>query len=182
MLGHVCRNGGSSGTMALSHIDINTESTIKFLSMGYLEEKYHRFEENRSSYHLNRIPTLPRTSSLREYIFLNKRLSTAARTPELLSKMSSKIVEDMKTGLKGVRGAGDALRGGLMEATDQAFDNNQNHSQTQASELKNRATTEKGKMDMQAVDDRLAQREREREAERLTQPGKGAGHHPCPLQ
>jgi hypothetical protein len=99
--------------------------------------------------------------------------------------MSNKIIDDVKTGLKGIRGAGDALRGGVMEATDQAFDNNQNHPETQASELKNRTITEKGKSDMQAVDDRLADREREREAQKLNQnPGLGghsAGHHPRPL-
>ncbi|KAI3317384.1 hypothetical protein HD806DRAFT_372318 [Xylariaceae sp. AK1471] len=99
--------------------------------------------------------------------------------------MSNKIVDDVKTGLKGIRGAGDALRGGVMEATDQAFDNNQNHPQTQASELKNRSLAEKGKSDMQAVDDRLADREREHEAKKLREnPGLGgqsAGHHPRPL-
>ncbi|KAI0487731.1 hypothetical protein F4859DRAFT_510299 [Xylaria cf. heliscus] len=78
--------------------------------------------------------------------------------------MTSKIVDDVKTGLKGVRGAGDALRGTLMQATDQAFDNKRNHAETQASQLKHQAVTDKGKSDMQAVDDRLATREQEREA------------------
>ncbi|KAI0203331.1 hypothetical protein F4808DRAFT_458094 [Astrocystis sublimbata] len=76
----------------------------------------------------------------------------------------SKIIDDVKTGVKGIRGAGDAIRGNLMQATDQAFDNNQNHPQTQASELKNEALAHKGKGDMQAVDDRLASREHERAA------------------
>ncbi|KAI1750498.1 hypothetical protein F4782DRAFT_509259 [Xylaria castorea] len=108
--------------------------------------------------------------------------------------MSSKIVEDVKTGMKGIRGAGDALRGNLMQATDQAFDNSQNHPQTQASELKNQTLAQKGKTDMQAVDDRLATREQEHEARKLNnQAGlgvanngagaaKGVGHHPMPMQ
>jgi hypothetical protein len=107
--------------------------------------------------------------------------------------MSNKIVEDIKTGLKGIRGAGDVLRGSAMEATDQAFDNNQNHPVTQASELKNQAIAQKGKNDWEAVDERLAVREREHEAEkqlhteraleaeRMAQPERGAGHHPRPL-
>ncbi|KAI0405498.1 hypothetical protein F4802DRAFT_562044 [Xylaria palmicola] len=109
------------------------------------------------------------------------------------SNMSSKIVEDVKTGVKGIRGAGDALRGNLMGAADQAFDSNQNHPETQASELKNQTIADKGKKDMQAVDERLAGREQEREARKLNQPGfglaengagaaKGTGHHPLPLQ
>ncbi|KAI8949789.1 hypothetical protein F4801DRAFT_580049 [Xylaria longipes] len=108
--------------------------------------------------------------------------------------MSSKIVDDVKTGIKGIRGAGDALRGNLMGATDQAFDNNQNHPETQASELKHQTIAQKGKADMQAVDDRLASREQEREARKVNNqaaPGlahngagaqRGVGHHPLPLQ
>ncbi|KAI0450012.1 hypothetical protein F5B21DRAFT_492501 [Xylaria acuta] len=113
--------------------------------------------------------------------------------------MSSKIVDDVRTGIKGIRGAGDALRGNLMQATDQAFDNNRNHPETQASELKHETIAQKGKSDMQAVDDRLASREREREARKvnsnnnnnqaglgLATNGAGAatgtGHHPMPLK
>ncbi|KAI0909237.1 hypothetical protein F4824DRAFT_98344 [Ustulina deusta] len=105
--------------------------------------------------------------------------------------MSSKIVDDVKTGIKGVRGAGEALRGNLLDAADQAFDTNQNHPDTQASKLKNQTIAEKGKRDMQAVDDRLADHEQKREARKLNQPGlagngagaaKGTGHHPMPLQ
>ncbi|TRX90924.1 hypothetical protein FHL15_008129 [Xylaria flabelliformis] len=104
--------------------------------------------------------------------------------------MSSKIIEDVKTGMKGIRGAGDSLRGNMMQAADQAFDNNQNHPQTQASELKNQALAQKGKQDMQAVDDRLAAREQEHEARKLNNQGlasngagaaKGTGHHPMPM-
>ncbi|KAI1372510.1 hypothetical protein F4677DRAFT_432447 [Hypoxylon crocopeplum] len=74
----------------------------------------------------------------------------------------SKLVDDVKTGIKGIRGAGDALRGGVLEGTDQAFDNNSNHPETQAAQAKNRAVTEKGKQDVRNVDDMFARREWER--------------------
>ncbi|KAI0010814.1 hypothetical protein F4779DRAFT_616255 [Xylariaceae sp. FL0662B] len=77
----------------------------------------------------------------------------------------SKILDDVKTGLKGIRGAGDAIRGSVMEATDEAFDNNRNHPQTQATQAKNRALTEKGKQDVQGVDNMLAQHEWDRKAQ-----------------
>ncbi|KAI0391880.1 hypothetical protein F5Y17DRAFT_460378 [Xylariaceae sp. FL0594] len=100
--------------------------------------------------------------------------------------MSNKIIDDVKTGLKGIRGAGDALRGEVLAATDQAFENRNNDTQTRSSELKNEAIRDKGKADMQAVDDRLAAREREREEEKVRReagvPEMHAGHHPRPLQ
>ncbi|KAI2627138.1 hypothetical protein GGS21DRAFT_528739 [Xylaria nigripes] len=67
----------------------------------------------------------------------------------------SKIVDDVKTGLKGVRGAGDALRGDIMAAADQAFGRVHNQAQTQASVLKNQAIADKGKRDMLALQTRL---------------------------
>ncbi|KAI1177890.1 hypothetical protein F4777DRAFT_576702 [Nemania sp. FL0916] len=115
--------------------------------------------------------------------------------------MSSKIIDDVKTGVKGIRGAGDALRGNLMQATDQAFDNSSNqnhHTHTQAaSEVKNESIAEKGKRDIQAADDMIARREQEREARKMDQAAavaaagqthngagaqRGAGHHPLPMQ
>ncbi|KAI1148754.1 hypothetical protein F4825DRAFT_81363 [Nemania diffusa] len=107
--------------------------------------------------------------------------------------MSNKIVDDVKTGLKGIRGAGDALRGNLMQTADHTLDNNKNHPTTQASELKNQSIAEKGKKDIQALDDRLARHEQERDARKVEQAGaglagngagarKGTGHHPLPLQ
>ncbi|CAJ2503366.1 Uu.00g107600.m01.CDS01 [Anthostomella pinea] len=85
----------------------------------------------------------------------------------------SKIIDDVKTGLKGVRGAGDAVRGGLMDATDQAFDNNSNHPQTQASQQKNQAIAEKGRQDVRGVDDMMARREWEREDAKAAHHGAG---------
>ncbi|TGJ78897.1 hypothetical protein E0Z10_g9868 [Xylaria hypoxylon] len=109
----------------------------------------------------------------------------------------SKVVDDVKTGIKGVRGAGDVLRGNLMETTDHAFDSNKNHPDTAASKLKNQTIAEKGKRDVQAVDDRLAEHDQKRETRKLNQQGlgvaggaagngagaaRGTGHHPLPLQ
>ncbi|KAK8073964.1 hypothetical protein PG994_004863 [Apiospora phragmitis] len=71
----------------------------------------------------------------------------------------SKIVDDVKSGLKGIRGAGDAIRGSAMEATDQAFDNNSNHPQTQLSQAKNRGIAEKGKQDIAGTDHMVARHE-----------------------
>ncbi|KAI1160816.1 hypothetical protein F5B18DRAFT_630946 [Nemania serpens] len=126
--------------------------------------------------------------------------------------MSSKTVEDVKAGVKGIRGAGDALRGNLMQAADQAFDGGNKPGRqdptTQASELKNQAIADKGKRDINVADDMLARREREREAKKLERQQvaganagvgtgvgastglagngagapKGTGHHPLPLQ
>ncbi|KAI0101069.1 hypothetical protein F4814DRAFT_104280 [Daldinia grandis] len=74
----------------------------------------------------------------------------------------SKLIDDVKTSLKGIRGAGDAIRGEAMEVTDQAFDNNQNHPETQTAQAKNRMIAEKGKQDVKNVDNMFAQREWER--------------------
>ncbi|KAK8877662.1 hypothetical protein PGQ11_002608 [Apiospora arundinis] len=71
----------------------------------------------------------------------------------------SKIVNDIKSGIKGVQGAGDAIRGSAMEVTDQAFDNRGNHAETQLSANKNRGITEKGKQDIAGVDHMVARHE-----------------------
>ncbi|KAK7946417.1 uncharacterized protein PG986_010738 [Apiospora aurea] len=71
----------------------------------------------------------------------------------------SKIIDDVKSGLKGIRGAGDAIRGSAMEATDQAFDNDSNHPQTQLAQAKNRSITEKGKQDIAGTDHMVARHE-----------------------
>ncbi|KAK8005662.1 hypothetical protein PG990_011699 [Apiospora arundinis] len=71
----------------------------------------------------------------------------------------SKLVHDIKSGIKGVQGAGDAIRGSAMEVTDQAFDNRGNHAETQLSANKNRGITEKGKQDIAGVDHMVARHE-----------------------
>lgn len=78
----------------------------------------------------------------------------------------SKIVGDVKSGIKAVRGAGDTIRGSAMEVTDQALDSNSNHPETVASRAKNRSITEKGKQDMKIADEEVGLREREKEANR----------------
>lgn len=70
----------------------------------------------------------------------------------------SKIVEDVRSGLKGIKGAGDAIRGTTMEATDQLFDQGSNHPQTAASQEKNRTLAEKGMQEARLADRNIGQR------------------------
>ncbi|KAF5656987.1 hypothetical protein FCIRC_13421 [Fusarium circinatum] len=71
----------------------------------------------------------------------------------------SKIIDDVKTGLKGIRGAGDAIRGEALDATDQVFDTDPKHPETLKDSADNRAIADKGKQDMRGVDDMIARRE-----------------------
>lgn len=64
----------------------------------------------------------------------------------------SNIAQDIKAGLKGIRGAGEAVRGSTLEATDELFDNDQKHTETQASKLQNQTIKEKGKQDLKGAD------------------------------
>ncbi|KAI1658572.1 hypothetical protein F4813DRAFT_388341 [Daldinia decipiens] len=90
----------------------------------------------------------------------------------------SRLIDDVKTGLKGIRGAGDAIRGEAMEITDQAFDNNQNHPETQAAQTKNRAIAEKWKQNVKDVDNMFAQREWEHKGvPRTDGAAHGTTHH-----
>ncbi|KAF3055115.1 hypothetical protein GL218_07729 [Daldinia childiae] len=90
----------------------------------------------------------------------------------------SKLINDVKTGIKGIRGAGDAIRGEAMEVTDQVFDNNPNHPETQTAQTKNRTIAEKGKQDVKNVDNMFAQREWERKGVPRTDGAvHGASHH-----
>ncbi|KAI1077734.1 hypothetical protein F5B20DRAFT_550160 [Whalleya microplaca] len=95
----------------------------------------------------------------------------------------SKIVDDVKTGIKGVRGVGDTIRGSVMEATDEAFHTNPKHPQTQASQAKNRAIAEKGKQGVEGVDNMLARHEWDRKAQEEAaqqQHGKAETSAPAP--
>lgn len=71
----------------------------------------------------------------------------------------SNFLDDVNTGLKGIRGAGDALRGELMEAVDQTFDNNPSHPTTAAVTNKHHTIAEKGKADISAADEMVARHE-----------------------
>ncbi|KAI0173005.1 hypothetical protein GGR52DRAFT_572810 [Hypoxylon sp. FL1284] len=64
----------------------------------------------------------------------------------------SKIVENFMTVIKGIRGAGDTIRGEAMDATDRVFDNRFNHTQTEAAQAKSRALAEKGRQEMRDAD------------------------------
>lgn len=97
----------------------------------------------------------------------------------------SKLVDDVKSGLKGIRGAGDALRGNLMEATDQALDPDSGHPAAQASQSKNRAIAEKGKQDIAGADEMIARREQKHQhggvpANTSTYTGTHTGTAPAP--
>lgn len=70
----------------------------------------------------------------------------------------TKVVEDIKSGLKGIKGAGDAIRGTAMEATDELFDQGANHPQSAASQSKNRALATKGMEEAKAADRHIGQR------------------------
>lgn len=70
----------------------------------------------------------------------------------------SKIAKDVKAGLKGIRGAGEAVRGDAMEAADELLDQNPNHPQTQVSETKNQAIKEKGKAQLESADSAIGHR------------------------
>lgn len=71
----------------------------------------------------------------------------------------SGIINDVKSGLKGIRGAGDAIRGTAMEKTDEAFDNDAKHPQTQLSQAQHRGIIEKGKQDIAGTDHMVGRHE-----------------------
>jgi hypothetical protein len=70
----------------------------------------------------------------------------------------SKVAKDVKAGLKGIRGAGEAIRGDAMEAADELLDQNPNHPQTQVSQAKNEAIKEKGKEQLANADETIGHR------------------------
>lgn len=65
----------------------------------------------------------------------------------------SKIAQDIKAGIKGIHGAGEAIRGETLQATDELLDNSNKHTETETSKLKNEAIAEKGKRDYRNADD-----------------------------
>lgn len=77
--------------------------------------------------------------------------------------MPSNTIKNVKAGLKGIRGAGDALRGKTMETTDQTFDSQPNHPETKSSSTKNRTIAEKGQQDVRYADEMLARHSRKQE-------------------
>jgi outer membrane murein-binding lipoprotein Lpp len=71
----------------------------------------------------------------------------------------SNLGNDIKSGLKGIFGAGEALRGTVNEAADQALDTDVKHPAAQQSQLKNRSVAEKGKADIAGADNMIARHE-----------------------
>ncbi|KAG8158799.1 hypothetical protein KVR01_011242 [Diaporthe batatas] len=70
----------------------------------------------------------------------------------------SKIAKDVRAGLKGIRGAGDAIRGDAMEAADELLDQSPDHPRAQASEARNQAIKEKGKAQLESADGAIGHR------------------------
>lgn len=86
----------------------------------------------------------------------------------------SKLVEDVKAGIKGVRGMGDVLRGEVMEATDKAFEHRGSrpgHEADVRAQAKNQSVKEKGRADIQGMDDMFARREWARKENQLGETG-----------
>lgn len=101
----------------------------------------------------------------------NNRIILSRERKNLNQFTMSKVVEDVKSGVKAVRGAGDALRGSVMEVADQAFDSNPSHPKTAAAQTKNHTLAEKGKQDMHVADAEIGARERQRDAGRAAMTG-----------
>jgi hypothetical protein len=71
----------------------------------------------------------------------------------------SNIGQDIKSGLKGIHGAGEALRGSVNEAADQVLDTNAKHPAAQESQIENRGVIEKGKTEVDGADNMIARHE-----------------------
>ncbi|KAJ4404097.1 hypothetical protein N0V82_010550 [Gnomoniopsis sp. IMI 355080] len=71
----------------------------------------------------------------------------------------SNIAQDIKSGLKGIKGAGDAVRGSVLQAGDEIFDpKGANHPDTAAAQAKNRAIAEQGAAEASAADNDIGAR------------------------
>ncbi|KAK6204062.1 hypothetical protein LQW54_008523 [Pestalotiopsis sp. IQ-011] len=69
------------------------------------------------------------------------------------------IGNDIKSGLKGIHGVGETLRGTVNEAADQALDTDAKHPASQASQLEHRGTAAKGRAEVDGADGMLARHE-----------------------
>ncbi|KAI5459138.1 hypothetical protein BGZ63DRAFT_447654 [Mariannaea sp. PMI_226] len=87
------------------------------------------------------------------------------------------LADDAKTALKGIRGAGDAIRGEMLDAADRAFERDPNHPTSIATNAKNQAIREKGKADVRNVDEMFARHEWNRK-----KGVEGQGYQPPPNQ
>lgn len=71
----------------------------------------------------------------------------------------SNIAQDIKSGLKGIKGAGDAVRGNILQAGDEILDpKGANHPDIAAAQAKNRAIAEQGAAEAKAADNDIGAR------------------------
>ncbi|KAF3004542.1 hypothetical protein E8E14_001524 [Neopestalotiopsis sp. 37M] len=86
-----------------------------------------------------------------------------------------RVTNDIKTGLKGIHGVGETLRGTVNEAADQALDTNVKHPASQESQLKHQGTAAKGKAEVDGADSMLARHEAKHggNAAQMSQPIEG---------
>lgn len=71
----------------------------------------------------------------------------------------SNIAQDIKSGLKGIKGAGDAVRGSVLQAGDELLDpKGRSHPDTAAAQAKNRAIAEQGAAEAKAADSDIGAR------------------------
>ncbi|OAP59736.1 hypothetical protein AYL99_04738 [Fonsecaea erecta] len=90
---------------------------------------------------------------------------------ENLHQTAQNIVEDIRSGLHGVHGAGDVLRGGAMEALDRIF-------HKQEGEERNREIAQHGLAEMRGTEYRFEEKHRQYEALHVgAHGGVGDDHH-----
>ncbi|KAI9897244.1 hypothetical protein N3K66_008266 [Trichothecium roseum] len=100
----------------------------------------------------------------------------------------TRLMDDVKSGLKGIRGAGEVIRGEALEATDRAFERDPHHPAVAASTAENRGVSDQGRRDVKGMDEMFAKREWEkkgvpREAQaQAPVPTTAAATHPPPHQ
>ncbi|KIW80856.1 hypothetical protein Z517_03879 [Fonsecaea pedrosoi CBS 271.37] len=89
---------------------------------------------------------------------------------EKLQQTTQNIVDDIKSGLHGIHGAGDALRGGAMEVLDSVF-------HKQEGEQRNREIAAHGLAEMRGTEDRFEDRHHQHEAHHLGTQQDGVTEH-----
>ena len=102
----------------------------------------------------------------------------------------TRLIDDVKSGIKGIRGAGEVIRGEALEAADRAFERDPHHPAVAASAAENRGISDQGRRDVKGMDEMFAKREWEkkgvpRETQTQTQapvPTTAAATHPPPHQ
>lgn len=91
-----------------------------------------------------------------------------------MSSNSNSIGEQIRSGLKGIHGVGEAIRGSAMEEVDKAFDPK---SSSKTGPSQNQAIAEKGVADMKAADQNLGHNHGVNTADANTAPATSSGAH-----